>query len=49
MKYDLEERCVVFGEDIIELLRGIKKDDITTPVIRQLIRFCSGFNLKPEI
>ncbi len=37
-KYDLEERTAKFGEDIIQFLRKIPKDDITKPLINQLIR-----------
>ena len=37
-KYDLEERTAKFGEDIIELCRKIPKNEITRPIINQLIR-----------
>lgn len=37
-KYDLEERTAVFGESIIKLCRNIKQDNITSPIINQLIR-----------
>jgi len=37
-KYDLEERTAKFGEDIIDFLRSIPKDEITRPIISQLIR-----------
>ena len=37
-KYDLEERTAKFGEDIIDFLRLIPKDEITRPIISQLIR-----------
>ncbi len=37
-KYDLEERTARFGEDIIKLCRNLKHDDITRPLIGQLIR-----------
>ncbi len=37
-KYDLEERTAKFGEDVIKLLKKIPKDDITKPLINQLIR-----------
>lgn len=37
-KYDLEERTAVFGESIIKLCRSIKQDNITAPIISQLIR-----------
>jgi four helix bundle protein len=38
MKYDLEERCAKFGEDIINFCRGIKSNDLTRSLIIQLIR-----------
>ncbi|HUC95050.1 MAG TPA: four helix bundle protein [Candidatus Saccharimonadales bacterium] len=38
--YDLEERTAKFGESIIDLLRKLPKDEITRPLITQLIR-CS--------
>ena len=31
--YDLEERTAKFGEDIIELYKGVKQDVITKPII----------------
>jgi len=36
--YDLEERTAKFGEDIIKFARKIIKDEITKPIISQLIR-----------
>jgi len=36
--YDLEERTAKFGEDIIKFARKIVKDEITRPIISQLIR-----------
>jgi four helix bundle protein len=36
--YDLEERTARFGESIIDLLRKIPKDEVTRPLISQLIR-----------
>ena len=36
--YDLEERTAKFGESIIELVRKIPKDEITRPLITQLIK-----------
>jgi len=36
--YDLEERTAKFGEDIIDLCRGIKQDVVTRPIISQLVR-----------
>lgn len=38
MKYDLEERTAKFGETIIQFCRTIKKDNITMPLINQLVR-----------
>jgi len=38
MEYDLEERTAKFGEDVIVFLRTISKDEITRPLISQLIR-----------
>lgn len=37
-KYDLLERTAVFGENIIGLTRAVKKDEISRPLISQLIR-----------
>ena len=36
--YDLEERTAKFGESVIKLCRKIPKDEITKPLINQLIR-----------
>ena len=36
--YNLEERTAKFGEDIIEFVKTIKRDEITRPIINQLIR-----------
>lgn len=38
MKYDLEERTAVFGENIIEFLQKIPSNSLTTPLITQLIK-----------
>lgn len=38
MKYDLEERTAVFGEDIIVFLKTLPNNTITKPLISQLIR-----------
>ena len=38
MVYDLEERVSKFGEDIILFLRGFSKDQISRPMISQLVR-----------
>lgn len=37
-KYDLEERTAKFGEGIIELCQKVVKDEITRPIITQLIK-----------
>ncbi len=37
-EYDLEERTAKFGEDIIEFVRNIKRDDINRNIIVQLAR-----------
>lgn len=37
-KYDLEERTVKFGEDIIVFSRILIKDIITIPLVKQIIR-----------
>ena len=34
--FDLEERTAVFGENSIELLKKVPKDEITKPIITQL-------------
>ena len=36
--YDLSERTVEFGEKIIEICQKVKKDEISRPIISQLIR-----------
>lgn len=37
-KYDLEERTAKFGENIIEFSKKIPKNEITRPIISQLVR-----------
>ena len=37
-KYDLEERTAKFGEDIIDLCTKIPKNEITRPIINQLVK-----------
>lgn len=37
-KFDLEERTAIFGEKIIELCQSFRVDEITRPLINQLIR-----------
>lgn len=36
--YDLEERTAKFGEDVIKFCKKVTKNQITTPMISQLIR-----------
>ena len=36
--YDLEERTAKFGENIIIFVRGLEKNEITRPLINQIIR-----------
>lgn len=38
MKYDLEERVSVFGEDVVDFAKTVSLNEITRPLIRQLIR-----------
>lgn len=37
-KYNLEERTAKFGENIIMFCRKIKVDEITKPIVSQLVR-----------
>ena len=37
-KYDLEERTAKFAENIIDLCKKVPKNEITLPIINQLIR-----------
>lgn len=37
-KYDLEERTSVFGENVIDFLKTIPKNEITRPLISQCVR-----------
>lgn len=37
-EYDLEERTAKFSEDIIEIVKKVKRDDITSSIVRQLVR-----------
>lgn len=36
--YDLEERTALFGERIIDLCKETPRNDIVTPIIKQLVR-----------
>ena len=38
MKYDLEERSAKFGENVIDFVRGVFRNEITKPLINQVIR-----------
>lgn len=37
-KYDLEERTTLYGENIIEFALKVPKNQITSPLINQLVR-----------
>jgi len=37
-KYDLEERTAIFGEEIIKFCKELPKNEITKPIINQLIK-----------
>lgn len=36
--YDLEERTALFGEAVIKFAKKVPKDEITRPIVSQLIR-----------
>jgi hypothetical protein len=36
--YDLEKRTAKFGEDIIEFAKTVKRDEINSPLIIQLVK-----------
>src|SRR4051812_49239681 len=38
MNYDLEERTAKFGEEIIKFLKLVTSDNLTKPLINQLVR-----------
>lgn len=38
MDYDLEERTAVFGENIIDFVRVLPKNEITRPLVSQIVR-----------
>ena len=38
MKYDLEERTARFGEEIIDFIKFLSKDEINRPLVNQIIR-----------
>lgn len=37
-KYDLEERTAVFGEQVVFFARRVKLDDVTRPIVSQMVR-----------
>lgn len=38
MDYDLEERTAVFGENVIDFVRVLPKNEINRPLISQIVR-----------
>lgn len=38
MNYDLEERTAKFGENIIDFIKSLEKNEINKPLINQIIR-----------
>ena len=38
MRYDLEERTAKFGENVIDFVKNINKNEIIKPLISQVIR-----------
>jgi len=38
MKYDLEERTAKFGEDVIDFVRMINRNEINRPLVSQIVR-----------
>ena len=37
-KYDLEERTAKFGEEVINFVKQLPRDEITKPLITQLVK-----------
>ncbi len=37
-KYDLEERTAKFGEEVIKFCRSLPRNEITRPIINQLVK-----------
>ena len=37
-KYDLEERTAIFGENIIEFVKTLEKNEINRPLINQIVK-----------
>jgi len=40
--FDLEERTALFGENIIRLVKGLKTNAVTGPLVSQLVRACTS-------
>ncbi len=38
MRYDLEERTAIFGENVLKFLTKIKRDDLNRNIVNQLVR-----------
>lgn len=38
MDYDLEERTAKFGEEIIEFVKSLPRDEVNRPLISQIVR-----------
>jgi len=38
MNYDLEERTARFGEDIIDFIKALEKNEMNRPLVSQIIR-----------
>jgi len=38
MNYDLEERTAIFGENVIDFIKSLEKNEINKPFINQIIR-----------
>ncbi len=38
MNYDLEERTAKFGEDAIDFIKTLERDEVNRPLISQIIR-----------
>jgi len=38
MNYDLEERTAIFGENVIDFIKSLEKNEINKPLINQIIR-----------
>jgi four helix bundle protein len=37
-KFDLGERTALFGEAVVVFCKGLPRDDVTSPLIRQLVK-----------